>query len=84
MTFFFWYFTTAAILRLLIFFAYRKEAIKPPTRGSFLSSAITFALIATYAYTGSQIAIYATLLCVAATSAFGLGATFARSADNPR
>ena len=78
MTFFFWYFTTAAILRLLIFFAYRKEEIKPPTRGSFLCSAITFALIATYAYTGSQIALYAILLYVATTFVFILRATFAK------
>ena len=78
MIFFFWYFTTVAVLRLLIFFAYRKEEIKPPTRGSFLSSAITFALIATYAYTGSQIAIYAILLYVATSSVFFLGAAFAK------
>ena len=78
MTFFFWYFTTAAILRLLVFFAYRKEAIKPPTRGSFLSSAITFALIATYAYTGSQIVLYAILLYVVTVSAFLIGAKFAK------
>lgn len=78
MTFFFWYFTTAAILRLLIFFAYRKEAIKPPTRGSFLSSAITFALIAAYAYTGSQIVLYAILLYMVTVSAFLIGAKFAK------
>ena len=78
MTFFFWYFAVSAILRLLLFFAFRNEAIKPPTRGSFLSSAITFALIATYAYTGSQIVLYAILLYVVTVSAFLIGAKFAK------
>lgn len=78
MTFFFWCFAISAIVRLLLFLTYREEAVKPPTRGSFLSSAITFALIATYAYTGSQIALYAILLYVATTFVFILGATFAK------
>lgn len=78
MTFFFWYFATSAIVRILLFLAYREEAVKPPTRGGFLISAITFALIATYAYTGSQIALYAVLLYVATLFVFFLGATFAK------
>ena len=78
MTFFFWYFAVSAIIRLLLFLTYREEAAEPPTRGSSLSSAITFALIATYAYTGSQIAIYATLLYVVTVSAFLIGAKFAK------
>ena len=52
MTFFFWYFATSAVVRILLF------------------RAITYALIATYAYTGSQIALYAVLLHVATLFVF--------------
>lgn len=78
MTFFFWYFAVSAIIRLLLFLTYREEAAEPPTRGSSLGSAITFALVAAYAYTGSQIVLYAILLYVVTVSAFLIGAKFAK------
>ena len=73
MTFFFWYFTTAALLSLLIFVLYTPKVVKPRTRGSFLSSAVTGALLALYAYTGSVVALYIIAVYAIATFAYALG-----------
>lgn len=73
MTFFFWYFTILALASLLIFFLYTPAIVKPRTRGSFLGSAVSGALLAFYACTGSVVALYIIAAYAVATFAYALG-----------